>query len=89
MVHGARAMRVTSIVGRVLLVVGGMTAALGVLLLVVGRWLDDGGPLLPGEIFVRRGNFSFYLPLGACIAVSVVASLLLTLVFYIVGHWRH
>lgn len=78
----------TSIVGRMLLVFGGMIAAVGVLLLAVGRWLDHGGPVLPGDIVVKRGDFSFYLPLGTCIAVSIVASLLLTLVLYIVGHWR-
>src|SRR3970040_431829 len=32
---------------------------------------------LPGDIYVRRGNFSFYVPL----ATSVVVSIILTLIF--------
>jgi hypothetical protein len=36
---------------------------------------------LPGDIVYRRGNFTFYFPL----ITSVVLSLLLTLVFWIIG----
>jgi predicted MFS family arabinose efflux permease len=57
--------------GRTLVVVGLGIAAIGVSLML-------GVPLgrLPGDIVVRRGNFSFYFPL----ATSIVLSLLLTLV---------
>jgi predicted MFS family arabinose efflux permease len=57
--------------GRTLVLVGLAITAVGVSLML-------GVPLgrLPGDIVVRRGNFSFYLPL----ATSIVVSLLLTLV---------
>jgi predicted MFS family arabinose efflux permease len=57
--------------GRTLVLVGLGIAAIGVSLML-------GVPLgrLPGDIVVRRGNFSFYFPL----ATSIVLSLLLTLV---------
>ena len=57
--------------GRTLVLVGLGIAAVGVALML-------GVPLgrLPGDIVVRRGNFSFYFPL----ATSIVLSLLLTLV---------
>jgi hypothetical protein len=59
-------------VGKLLVVVGLVIAALGGLVML-------GLPLgrLPGDIVVRRGSFSFYFPL----ATSIVLSLLLTLFF--------
>lgn len=34
---------------------------------------------LPGDIYVRRGNFSFYFPLATCILISIVATILFSL----------
>ncbi|WP_455380396.1 DUF2905 domain-containing protein [Acidihalobacter prosperus] len=34
-----------------------------------GRW--------PGDIFIHRGNFSFYFPLTTSIVISVIISLLI------------
>ena len=58
--------------GKWLVLVGLGIAALGLLVMA-------GLPLgrLPGDIYVRRGNFSFYVPL----ATSVVVSIILTLIF--------
>jgi len=36
------------------------------------------GPL-PGDIYVRRGNFTFYFPLATCILISVIATILFSL----------
>lgn len=65
--------------GRILIILGIVLLLLGIILsyshffsfLHLGR--------LPGDIRIRRGNFSFYFPLTTCIIVSI----LLTLVFYI------
>jgi hypothetical protein len=58
--------------GRALVVIGLVIAAIGALMLM-------GLPLfrLPGDVAVRRGNFSFHFP----IVTSIVLSLLLTLLF--------
>ena len=58
--------------GKALVFLGLGIAALGLLMML-------GLPLfrLPGDIAVKRGNFSFYFPL----ATSIVLSLLLTLLF--------
>jgi hypothetical protein len=63
-------------VAKLLIVAGLVLVALGLLI----AW---GVPLgrLPGDIVVRRGNFTFYLPLVTC----VVLSLLLTLLFRFFG----
>jgi hypothetical protein len=61
-------------VGRTLVLLGLGIAALGLLIMV-------GLPLgrLPGDIYVRRGSFSFYFPLATSIVVSVFLTLLFAL----------
>ena len=60
--------------GRALVLVGLGIAALGLLVLL-------GVPFgqLPGDFYVRRGNFSFYVPLSTSIIVSILLTLLLAL----------
>ena len=50
----------------------------GLLAVAVGLLINFGVPIgrLPGDFTVRRGNFTFYLPL----ATSLLASVVLTLV---------
>ncbi|PYM78117.1 MAG: DUF2905 domain-containing protein [Candidatus Rokuibacteriota bacterium] len=66
-------------VGKVLVALGLLIALAGVVLMLVGRvpWLGR----LPGDIHIERGNFSFYFPLATSLLLSVV----LTLLLYIVG----
>ena len=66
-------------IGKLLIVVGLLIAVVGVVLVLAGRvpWLGR----LPGDIEVRRGNFTFYFPL----ATSILVSLALTLVFWLFG----
>lgn len=55
----------------------------GIVLLVAGLlwpWLSKLGlGRLPGDIVIRRENFSFYFP----IVTSLIASILLTLLFWV------
>lgn len=52
-------------------------AALGVFLVFSDKipWLGR----LPGDIFIKRENFSFYFPLATCILISLLLSLLFAL----------
>lgn len=61
--------------GRTLIVIGLVLVGVGLLIGLAGRvpWIGR----LPGDIVVRRGNFTFYFPL----ATSILVSLLLTLLF--------
>ena len=57
---------------------------LGVILIVLGIILSVGGKIpwlgqLPGDIYVKRENFTLYFPVTTCLLLS----LLLTLVLYI------
>ena len=56
---------------------GLMLMAAGALLWVLGRVPYLGR--LPGDIYIRRGNASFYFPLATCIILSLVVSVILSL----------
>jgi uncharacterized protein HemY len=60
--------------GRFLVVVGLVIAAIGLLLMMglpVGR--------LPGDVSYRRGNTTFYFPLATSILLSIILTLLFAL----------
>jgi DUF2905 family protein len=65
--------------GKSLIVVGLLIALVGVVLLLAGRvpWLGR----LPGDIYIQRGNWSFYSP----VVTSLVVSVLLTLLLWLFG----
>lgn len=52
---------------------------LGIVLLVVGLSLRFLGKL-PGDIFVKKGNVSFYFPIVTCIIISVILSLIFSII---------
>jgi hypothetical protein len=61
-------------VGRSLVLIGLSIAGVGLIMMLgvpFGR--------LPGDILVRRGNFSFYFPLATSIILSIVLTLLFAL----------
>jgi len=60
--------------GKILIVIGCLLAALGVVLVFSDKipWLGK----LPGDISIKRENFSFYFPLATCILISLILSLL-------------
>ena len=66
-------------IGKLLIVFGVLIAVVGVAIVVAGRlpWIGR----LPGDIYVRRGSFTFYFPL----ATSILVSIALTLVFGLFG----
>ncbi|MBE6083335.1 DUF2905 domain-containing protein [Sporanaerobacter sp. PP17-6a] len=54
---------------------------MGLVLLIIGGILMLGGKIglgkLPGDIFIKRGNFTFFFP----IVSSIIISLILTILF--------
>ena len=63
--------------GKSLIVIGLIIALVGVILTLAGRipWIGR----LPGDIYVKRENFTFYFPLATSIIISVVLSFILWL----------
>lgn len=64
-------------VGKLLILFGVVLAVVGGLLLLAGRipWIGR----LPGDIVIRRENWSVYIPLTTGIVISVVLTLLFSL----------
>jgi hypothetical protein len=69
--------------GKVLIGLGLVLVVAGVLMMVAGRANLPLGRL-PGDIVYRGKNTTFYFPL----ATSVVVSVVLSIVMYLVGRWR-
>jgi hypothetical protein len=60
--------------GKLLVVIGILIAGVGLLVMLglpIGR--------LPGDITVKRGNFTFYFPLATSILASILLTLLMSL----------
>jgi hypothetical protein len=66
-------------IGKFFIFLGLIVAAIGGLLLISGKipWIGR----LPGDILIQKKNFTFYFPL----ATSILLSLMLTLLFWILG----
>jgi hypothetical protein len=62
-------------VGRTLIILGAVLLVVGLLISVAGRFTPLGR--LPGDIVVRRSNFTFYFPIVTSILLSVVLTLVM------------
>lgn len=65
---------------------GKLAIVAGIVLLLLGLLLTYSSKIpfigkLPGDILYRRGNFTFYAP----IATSILLSIILSLIFYIIS----
>ncbi|OLO42116.1 hypothetical protein BTA37_04555 [Priestia megaterium] len=61
---------------KMLITLGGILVVIGLVWQFVGK--------LPGDIFIKKGNTTFYFPIVTCILVSVV----LSLIFYVIGKFK-
>jgi len=63
--------------GKTLIILGLSIATVGALVWAFASlpWVGK----LPGDLYIRRGNFSFYFPLATCILLSLIVSVLFTL----------
>ena len=59
--------------GRLFIILGGILLLLGIILTAMGKIPGIGR--LPGDILVKKENFTFYFPLTTSLIISVIASL--------------
>jgi Protein of unknown function (DUF2905) len=71
-------------IGKMLVLLGLLVVVAGGIFILLGRTNLPLGRL-PGDIVYRGKNTVFYFPLATSIVVSVVLSLL----FYLIGRFRH
>ena len=69
-----------NMLGKTLLFFGVVLIILGSILLLAGKLPFSGR--LPGDIVIQGKNFIFYFPLGLCILISII----LTIIFRIFRH---
>ncbi len=69
-------------VAKSLIFLGAALIVIGLVLLGSQKFSFPGK--LPGDILIKRENFTFYFPLGLCIILSILISLIL----YIIGKFR-
>ena len=70
-------------VGRLLLISGAGLFTIGLVLTLAGRLGLPFGRL-PGDLFIQRENVTIYAPLVSCLAASVVLTVLINLVFWLI-----
>ncbi|MGB9628436.1 MAG: DUF2905 domain-containing protein [Thermodesulfobacteriota bacterium] len=63
---------------------GKMLILIGVFIILIGLLLMAGDKIpwlgrLPGDILIKKKNFTFYFPLATSILISLILTLLLTL----------
>lgn len=64
-------------IGKFLILIGVSVVILGILVIVGGK---IGLGKLPGDIFIKKGNFTFFFP----IVTSIIFSLILTVIVNII-----
>jgi hypothetical protein len=68
--------------GKWLIITGAVLIVAGIAVLLLNKFSLPAK--LPGDIVIRKKNFTFYFP----IVTSIVLSLLLTLIFYLINKFR-
>ena len=65
-------------IGKLLVVLGLVLVGVGIVVMLAGRlpWFGR----LPGDLYIQRGNWSFYFPLATSLVLSIVLSLMLYLI---------
>ena len=59
---------------KIFIVFGLILFFIGLVVLFLSRFINVGR--LPGDIFIKKGNFSFYFPLTTSIIVGIVLSII-------------
>jgi hypothetical protein len=65
--------------------IGKMLIALGVFMVIAGMLMVFAPKLpyigkLPGDIFIKRGNFTLYFPITSSILISIILTIILSFV---------
>lgn len=65
--------------GKILMIIGALIFFIG--LIFNFKFLGFGK--LPGDIIIKRENFTFYFPLASSLIISIILSIILILIFKI------
>jgi uncharacterized protein HemY len=65
--------------GKILIFIGGILIFLGLIFSFAGKIPYLGK--LPGDIYVKKENFTLYFPITTCLSVSIILSVIFYLIF--------
>jgi len=65
--------------GKILIFAGISLVVVGIVFVIGGKLIPLGR--LPGDIVIRRGNFTFFFPIISSIIASIVLTIILNLIF--------
>ncbi|MCB4792712.1 MAG: DUF2905 domain-containing protein [Elusimicrobia bacterium] len=63
------------VIGKVFIIIGLVTAGIGFVIMFFDKIPLVGK--LPGDILIRKGNFTFYFPLVTCVVLSIILTVIL------------
>ncbi|MBN1298479.1 MAG: DUF2905 domain-containing protein [Actinobacteria bacterium] len=75
-----------STIGKILIFIGAGIAVLG-LILFLGSKIPFFGRL-PGDISIRRENFSLYFPVSTSIIISIVLTVIINVIIFLIFKFR-
>ncbi|MCL0032912.1 DUF2905 domain-containing protein [Peptococcaceae bacterium] len=66
--------------------IGKIIFSIGILMVIVGGAMMLTGKLfnfgkLPGDIYIQKGNFTFFFPIATMILISIILTILLNILF--------
>ncbi|MDO8886712.1 DUF2905 domain-containing protein [Candidatus Oleimmundimicrobium sp.] len=66
-------------IGKIILIFAIVLFVIGSLFYLAGRVGFKG---LPGDIFYKKNEFSFYFPIVTCIVISIILTVIINLIFF-------
>jgi hypothetical protein len=66
--------------GKILLIAGAVIIVV-TLLMIFGQHIPFFGKL-PGDIFIKKDNFSFYFPIVTFLIISIILTVIINLILY-------
>jgi len=85
--EGLGRIRVMGTVGKLLVGLGALLVVVGIILIGLER-LGMRSWRMPGDIVIQRDGFQFYFPLGTSILLSLVLTVVLTFLAWLLGRGR-
>lgn len=69
------------LIGKILIIVGLAAITVGLIFIYSEKFpLLKYPGRLPGDIFIKKGNFSFYFPVATCIVLSIIFTIIIRII---------
>ncbi|MCL0068062.1 DUF2905 domain-containing protein [Peptococcaceae bacterium] len=66
-------------IGKIIFSIGILMVIVGGAMMLTGKFFNFGK--LPGDIYIQKGNFTFFFPIATMILISIILTILLNILF--------